>query len=87
MKTQGLFDLEVKLNVGEIPYAPISADLSQIPVNDPLDLYLGEVSYVDLLTADEEIQLAKEIEAGKAHHEMRLAPQGAATPSSDRELA
>jgi RNA polymerase primary sigma factor len=51
--------------IREIPYEPAIADLSQIPVDDPLDLYLGEVSYVPLLTADEEVQLAMDIESGK----------------------
>ena len=42
--------------------------------------------FMDFIT-DQAENVYPMIEAGKGHHEMRLAPQGAATPSSDRELA
>ena len=48
-----------------IRYETIATDLTGIPTDDPFDLYLGEVSYIPLLTAEEEVQLAKAIESGK----------------------
>ncbi len=44
-------------------------DLSHIPTDDPFDLYLGEVSHIPLLKPEEEVQLAKQIEAGKVARE------------------
>jgi RNA polymerase primary sigma factor len=40
-------------------------NLSDIPVNDTLRLYLREMSYVPLLTHDEEVTLAKQMEQGR----------------------
>ncbi|MEE8429505.1 MAG: biosynthetic-type acetolactate synthase large subunit [Gammaproteobacteria bacterium] len=42
--------------------------------------------FLDFIT-DQAENVYPMIETGKGHHEMRLAPQGTATPSSDRELA
>jgi RNA polymerase primary sigma factor len=39
-------------------------DLSNVPIDDSVGLYFREMGQQDLLTADEEVQLAKEIEAG-----------------------
>jgi len=42
-----------------------AADLSRIPINDSVGLYFAEMSEVPLLTHDEEVALAKQLERGK----------------------
>ncbi|HFE66039.1 MAG TPA: sigma-70 family RNA polymerase sigma factor [Chloroflexi bacterium] len=41
-------------------------DLSNVPIDDSVGLYFREMGQQGLLTAEEEVQLAKEIEAGRA---------------------
>ncbi|MBK8988043.1 MAG: sigma-70 family RNA polymerase sigma factor [Chloroflexi bacterium] len=41
-------------------------DLSNVPIDDSVGLYFREMGQQQLLTADEEVQLAMEIEAGRA---------------------
>ncbi|MFW5940907.1 MAG: sigma-70 family RNA polymerase sigma factor [Chloroflexota bacterium] len=50
-------------------------DLSNVPIDDSVGLYFREMGQEDLLTADEEVQLAKEIEAGTEAEE-KLAEHG-----------
>jgi len=45
--------------------APVPADF-EYDISDPTSIYLREISRTPLLTADQEVQLAKEMEAGKA---------------------
>ena len=50
-------------------------DLSNVPIDDSVGLYFREMGQQDLLTAEEEVQLAKEIEAGQEAVE-RLEEEG-----------
>jgi RNA polymerase primary sigma factor len=47
------------------PHAAPLFDLSSVPIDDSVGLYFREMGQQSLLTADEEVQLAKEIEAGR----------------------
>ncbi|MCL2683992.1 MAG: RNA polymerase sigma factor RpoD, partial [Synergistaceae bacterium] len=56
-----------------IPFlsAKDDATLDELPLSDPVRMYLREIGKISLLTADEEVELAKGVEAGdlkaKAH--------------------
>ena len=49
----------------EVHAAPLF-DLSNVPIDDSVGLYFREMGQQQLLTAEEEVHLAKEIEAGRA---------------------
>lgn len=51
--------------VDEQPHAAPLFDLSNVPIDDSVGLYFREMGQQGLLSADEEVQLAKEIEAGR----------------------
>lgn len=53
------------LDDDEVHAAPLF-DLSNVPIDDSVGLYFREMGQQQLLTAEEEVQLAKEIEAGRA---------------------
>jgi len=60
--------------------APKAADLSDVPVSDPTDLYFREMGKEPLLTADEEVMLAKAVAKGLEVYERltrgrRLSPR------------
>ena len=59
----GVEDLNGSSVFGEAHAAPLF-DLSNVPIDDSVGLYFREMGQQSLLTADEEVQLAKEIEAG-----------------------
>ena len=48
------------------PHAAPLFDLSNVPIDDSVGLYFREMGQQSLLSAKEEVQLAKEIEAGRA---------------------
>jgi RNA polymerase primary sigma factor len=48
-------------------------DLSTVPIDDSVGLYFREMGQQGLLSAEEEVQLAKEIEAGREAEELLLA--------------
>ncbi|WP_198439578.1 RNA polymerase sigma factor RpoD [Aerococcus urinae] len=50
-----------------------SSTSSKVKTNDPVRMYLKEIGRVDLLTADEEVALAKRIEAGDPVAKQELA--------------
>ncbi|MFZ0547273.1 MAG: sigma-70 family RNA polymerase sigma factor [Candidatus Promineifilaceae bacterium] len=54
---------------GESHAAPLF-DLSNVPIDDSVGLYFREMGQQSLLSADEEVQLAKEIEAGRGAEEI-----------------
>ena len=51
--------------VEEAPHAAPIFDLSNVPIDDSVGLYFREMGQQQLLSAEEEVQLAKEIEAGR----------------------
>jgi RNA polymerase primary sigma factor len=59
-------------------------DLSNVPIDDSVGLYFREMGQQGLLTADEEVQLAMEIEAGRAAEE---ALDGGGDEPDDEPLA
>src|SRR5690348_9912180 len=79
---------------GETPTSPAStprtegalasADLAEATPDDPVRLYLQEIGQVPLLTAAEEVQLAKEMEAG--HHARAALAAGDVPPELRHDL-
>jgi RNA polymerase primary sigma factor len=60
----GVEDLNGNGVFGESHAAPLF-DLSNVPIDDSVGLYFREMGQQSLLSAEEEVQLAKEIEAGR----------------------
>jgi RNA polymerase primary sigma factor len=56
--------------VNEKPHAAPLFDLSNVPIDDSVGLYFREMGQQQLLSAEEEVQLAKEIEAGNGAMEI-----------------
>jgi RNA polymerase primary sigma factor len=56
--------------VEEEPHAAPIFDLSNVPIDDSVGLYFREMGQQQLLSAEEEVQLAKEIEAGRLADEV-----------------
>ncbi|HEY1012966.1 MAG TPA: sigma-70 factor domain-containing protein, partial [Herpetosiphonaceae bacterium] len=51
-------------------------DLSDIALDDPVRMYLQEIGQVPLLTASEEVDLAKKMETAQAAQEQLVADEG-----------
>jgi RNA polymerase primary sigma factor len=56
------------------------------PTGDPVRMYLKEIGRVDLLTAQEEVDLAKRIEAGLIAGDRLEASRGSVSPDERRDL-
>ncbi len=54
----------------DAPHAAPLFDLSNVPIDDSVGLYFREMGQQQLLSAEEEVQLAKEIEAGRLADEV-----------------
>ncbi len=77
-------DVVDKSNIGKIPSSSNSSDeyiptvdselskLDDIPLTDPVRMYLREIGKVSLLTAAEEVDLAKRMEAGDTEAKKKL---------------
>lgn len=65
----GVEDLNGNSLYGESHAAPLF-DLSNVPIDDSVGLYFREMGQQSLLSAEEEVQLAKEIEAGREAEEI-----------------
>jgi RNA polymerase primary sigma factor len=52
--------------LSDSPHAAPLFDLSNVPIDDSVGLYFREMGQQQLLTAEEEVQLAMEIESGRA---------------------
>lgn len=59
-------DISLELEFDEEPHAAPLFDLSNVPIDDSVGLYFREMGQQQLLSAEEEIHLAMEIEAGRA---------------------
>ncbi|MCI0396056.1 MAG: sigma-70 family RNA polymerase sigma factor [Chloroflexi bacterium] len=68
----------------EEPHAAPLFDLSNVPIDDSVGLYFREMGQQQLLSAEEEVQLAKEIEAGR-EAEKRLA-RGSMVEDDSQEM-
>ena len=53
----------------ELPHDPAIGDINAVSSDDPVGLYFRQMAQEPLLTAEEEIDLAKRIEAGRAGQE------------------
>ncbi len=60
-------------------------ELDDVPVGDTVDLYFREMGREPLLTAEEEVELAKRIEAGKLAKAQLADAEASGTPLSEEE--
>ena len=58
--------MELSDNAEDSPHTAPLFDLSNVPIDDSVGLYFREMGQQSLLTAEEEVNLAMEIEAGRA---------------------
>jgi RNA polymerase primary sigma factor len=88
-----LEDLGIEVDLAEGPeeadLAPVHrVDFEGIESDDAVSLYFREVGTIDLLTAEQEIELAKRIEAGReAQAELDGAPRPSAKVAAERARA
>ena len=58
-------DIEMEFEPEELPQDPGVGDINAVSADDPVGLYFRQMAQEPLLTAQEEIELAKRIEMGK----------------------
>jgi RNA polymerase primary sigma factor len=72
LRGEGIEVIEVPGDEGEVAaQRAIEVDLLKAPTNDPVRMYLKEIGKVPLLTAAQEVDLARRIEAGEFATELR----------------
>ncbi|HEY7756109.1 MAG TPA: sigma-70 factor domain-containing protein, partial [Actinomycetota bacterium] len=72
LRSEGIEVIEVPGDeVDATAQRQIDVDLLKAPTNDPVRMYLKEIGKVPLLTAAQEIDLARRIEAGEFSTELR----------------
>jgi RNA polymerase primary sigma factor len=67
-------EIEMEFEPEEMPQDPGVGDINAVSADDPVGLYFRQMAQEPLLTAQEEIELAKRIEIGKEARHSLLAP-------------
>lgn len=73
----GIADEQDEFEPEEMPHDPAIGDINAVSADDPVGLYFRQMAQEPLLTAVEEIDLAKRIESGKEAREKLLHPDAA----------